>query len=579
MGLVDARASAGAITLPLSSQIPGRVLTFKDIYGAVTNSTIVITTSSPDIFEDGTNYRVLTNPYDFLTVYAGSTGVWYIVGGNQFNWLRTVNQSNTGASYTNILYATNVSTPIVNTTTLYATSNVSTLIVNTSNLTTVYGTLISTFTNNIVGNSINPASTIFIGNTLTPAYSTSRISTISLGNNTNRFFQGFFVSTITSSINADIGSFGNVSTQSLTGFNIIGTTILSTQQIFCSSLQIGPADAVLDVLGPIRAQDVSTLTLEASTITAGTMTLDRLFGGPILSATTTGNLYPFTAGSLVGFGSNIAQGGTYAEGHFRSTFTQVIQPTLDTGQFSNIVYINGFVSSQSINTSTININTIFSQTTATSTLATNYLSSGNAFISTLNINGFTVGNGIGYVNIPFIQSILVSSIQMNTSILNTSTINQKLPPFWSTLNIPNSTFIINGTLAGNPAVPIVLYSNVQFPPYTQGAYKIYQKAILTKNSAGGGTDIHGNIFYTQGTFPSTPALLHDGYSALPFVNNSGFSSFTTLTTFCVISSITTRNICYYDQSAATYTANLYMGRLAVEYIPTLGNAPDFGNFN
>jgi hypothetical protein len=83
------------------------------------------------------------------------------------------------------------------------------------------------------------------------------------------------------------------------------------------------------------------------------MTLDKLFNGPIATATTTGNIYPFTAGALVGFGSNTAQGGTYAEGHFRSTFTQVIQPTLDAGAFSNIVYINGNISTANIRVSSI----------------------------------------------------------------------------------------------------------------------------------------------------------------------------------------------------------------------------------
>ena len=174
LGLVDARASAGAITLPSSTQIPGRILTFKDIYGAVANSTIIITTSSPDVFEDGTTYRTLINPYDFLTVYAGSTGAWYVVGGNQFNWIRTVNQSNTGTSYFN-----NISTNFI-----YAISNVSTLITNTSNLnaTNITTTNISSLSyvatpnvysfSSITSNITHPQgqlATIFAGASLAPA--------------------------------------------------------------------------------------------------------------------------------------------------------------------------------------------------------------------------------------------------------------------------------------------------------------------------------------------------------------------------------------------------------------------------
>ena len=449
MGLIDARGGTGVITLPLSTQIPGRIISFKDIYGVTSNSTIVLATSTPDVFEDGTNYRSFIGNYDYLSLHAASTGVWYTVGGSQFNYLRATTFSNSGISYVGTLSTLAITTPTINATTgtittlnATTTGTITTLNATTGNITNMVGTnvtITSTITSNI-SHPLGQLATIYAGASLAPAYSTSKISTISLGTSTNRWYQIYALSTLTSTIITDNANVNN------------------------------------------------------------------LVGGPILNATTTTNIYPFSAGSLVGFGATIASNGFYAEGHFRSTFTQVIQPTLDAGQFSNIVYINGSISTP------------------------------NMYISS---------------------------------------INQKMPPFWSTLNIPNSTFIINGTLAGNPAVPIVLYSNVQFPPYTKGMYKIYQRAILTKSSAGG-TDIHGNIFYTQGTFPSTPGLFHDGYCSLPFVNNNGFSSFTSLFTYCAISSITTRNICYYDQSAASYTANLYMGRLAVEYVPSVGVTSDIG---
>ena len=413
-GLVDARASAGSIILPSSSQIPGRIISFKDIYGAVANSTILITTSSPDVFEDGTSYRTLTNPYDFLTVYAGSTGAWYVVGGNQFNWLRTNNfYASSNITGTNISSLSYVATPNIFTT--------------------------STLTSNIT-HQLGAVGTIFTGASIAPAYSTNRISTISLGTSTNRWYQIFALSTITS-------------------------TIINDNAI-----------------------------------------VNNLVGGAVLGATTTTNIYPYSAGSLVGFGSNTTQNGFYSEGHFRSTFTQVIQPTLDTGIYSNLVQINGYISSQSI-----------------------------------------------YV----------------------SSVNQKMPAFWSTLNIPTSTFNITGTSA---TTPIILYSNVQFPTYTKGMYKIHQKAVYSKFSGIASADLHGNIFYTQGIFPSTPSLLHDGYTSLPFVNQTGFSSFTTLNTFCVVSSITTRNISYYDSTSNNYIANLYMGRLAIEYIPSFGINGDVGQF-
>jgi len=157
-----------------------------------------------------------------------------------------------------------------------------------------------------------------------------------------------------------------------------------------------------------------------------------------------------------------------------------------------------------------------------------------------------------------------------------SSINSKVYPFWSTLSIPNSTFIIKGNAVSDPNNPYVLYSNVQFPPYTKGHYEISQKAVMSKKSGGASADIHGNIFYTQGAFPSTPGYLLDGYSALPYVNQDNCSSFTTLKTMVNISSLTTRNIIYYDSTGNNYVADLYMGNLVVQYTPTYGYGVDFG---
>jgi len=669
VGIVDARASAGTVILPKSTDIPGRVITFKDIYGAVGNSTIALLASTGDTFEDGTTYRTLQNPYDFLTLYSASTNMWAIIGGTQVNAFRAPIMSNT-SNITSSIITNTINTSYAYASYLYPQTGLSNTVISnvvpTANATTS-GTSIGLFTSNFfqvftqstVTSNINAgtsaSNTIFSGASITPAYSTNIVSTINLGTNTNRWNQIFSVSTITSTINAD---------------------------------------------------RISTILVETSTVTSGTMTLDRLFGGPLLTATTTGNIYPFSAGALVGFGATTASNGFYAEGHFRSTFTQLIQPTLDAGAYSNIILINGNVSTQNmfISTATINIlqaSTIFTSTlssqfittltTTPSTLNANYISSGNAFISTITVNGFTVGTGVGYVNIPFIQSILVSSMQVNTGLVNsstinattistasfnvstfslnfintnnisagnffvssfvinsistnllnvssfnintlsagtlivstinfqnissgtgfisslnvnsltfgsgtgyadftalragivssiqadtgslkTSTINAKLPPFWSTLIIPPSSFSITGSNAGTP---IVLYSNVPFPPYTKGYFNLYQKAILSKTGGTTTQFVNANIFYTQGQYPSSTTI-YDGYSALPYVGDVGASTFTTCVSMVSISSITTRNICYYDARANTYTANLYMGNLVVQYVPTFGFSADAG---
>jgi len=694
IGLVDARASAGVLIVPSSSDIPGRVITYKDIYGAVGNSTIALLTSTGDTYEDGTNYRTLTTAYDFITLYAGSTTKWYTIGGTQFNGFRTNTLSNnafttssittntvtTAINYTNFLYPQPGLT-VVTTSNLLPAVNATTTGISIGNITSNYLQVFvqSTFTSNIVGTSVDPRSTIKVDNSLIIENELFRISTVSLGDTNNRWFQMFAVSTITSSINADIANIQTVSTQNIVGFNLLGTTILSTQQIFCSSIQVGAGDSILDVLGPIRAQDMSTLTLQASTITTGTMTLDKLFGGPILGATTTQNLYPISAGAQVGFGSNSAQLGFYNEGHFHSTFTRVIQPTLDAGQFSNIVYINGNISTPNMFISTMTVNTITASTifastlstnitfttnlfgpngiicqnlyplgvnilgfgaggpgngpwdtasirlTLTSSITTNNISTGRVFtfstftslitpmvgsvdptpgifninstirmlgtvstqnqvvssitmnsgtgitlsMSTVTTNALTIGAGGGFINIPFLQSVLTSSIQINTTQLNTSnitvsTINRKLYSYASTIGIPASTFTLSGAAANNITVPLVLYSNVVFPH--AGFFNITQSAIFSRTTATANVP-QASIFYTPGIYPSTVSNV-DGYANLPYLGNANASTFTTLAeTLYVSTTQLTRNIIYSDPTGNAYTANLFMTPITLQYIP------------
>jgi len=78
VGMIDARLRSGTITLPLTTTIPYRILTLKDIYGATGLSTTTIQTTAPDVFEDGTSTRILNTAYQSLTVYAGQPGKWML---------------------------------------------------------------------------------------------------------------------------------------------------------------------------------------------------------------------------------------------------------------------------------------------------------------------------------------------------------------------------------------------------------------------------------------------------------------------------------------------------------------------
>ena len=83
VGMIDARGQNGIITLPLTTDIPYRILTLKDIYGAAALSSITLTTQGADVFEDGTTSRLLNGAFETTTLYAGQAGFWYVTGGSR----------------------------------------------------------------------------------------------------------------------------------------------------------------------------------------------------------------------------------------------------------------------------------------------------------------------------------------------------------------------------------------------------------------------------------------------------------------------------------------------------------------
>ena len=81
--LVDSRIRSGTVTLPLSSQIPYRILTVKDAYGNANVSSITIQTQGSDTFENGATSLTLALPYEQITVYAGLSDKWIVQSGSR----------------------------------------------------------------------------------------------------------------------------------------------------------------------------------------------------------------------------------------------------------------------------------------------------------------------------------------------------------------------------------------------------------------------------------------------------------------------------------------------------------------
>ena len=81
VAMIDARTQSGTVFLPSTQTSLNRILTLKDIYGAVANSTVLVRTSGTDVFEDGSTQRAFRTPYQSLVVYAGQPGYWFTLGG------------------------------------------------------------------------------------------------------------------------------------------------------------------------------------------------------------------------------------------------------------------------------------------------------------------------------------------------------------------------------------------------------------------------------------------------------------------------------------------------------------------
>jgi len=77
----------GNITLPLSTSIPGRVITFKDVLGTFGSKTLTLNTTGSDTFEDGGVSKVLSESYGYIQLVA-SSGKWYILNGTQVNTIQ-----------------------------------------------------------------------------------------------------------------------------------------------------------------------------------------------------------------------------------------------------------------------------------------------------------------------------------------------------------------------------------------------------------------------------------------------------------------------------------------------------------
>jgi hypothetical protein len=156
---------------------------------------------------------------------------------------------------------------------------------------------------------------------------------------------------------------------------------------------------------------------------------------------------------------------------------------------------------------------------------------------------------------------------VSTGNLSVSTINGAVYPpvldlpWTSTLGSGGFTSSINGA---NITTPGIQFTPISFPQ--PGNYTIYQKLSAVKTAGGAGQDIHMNVLYGDANIGVSD--IYEGIGTVPYINEIGVSTLTTVVANCFVSSINdTKSIYVFDQSANTYTADLVAANPVIQYNP------------
>ena len=235
--MIDSRPAPITLAVPKSTDIINRIITFKDLYGSASNSTVTLVTRGGDTFEDGTFSTIMSNAYQTVNLYAGLPGKWLNVGatggggGGDSAGLTTVSNHLNALSTNIITISTNLNT-VSNTGATNAT-NITTVSnstgTNTTNLNTVSNHLNSVSTNLItISTNLNTVSNTVAAGRF-PAISTNTISTNLVRAGYISSPQGYISSLIVDSLSFSLSN----------SFIVMGdiiTTSVSTIQTFTSSL-------------------------------------------------------------------------------------------------------------------------------------------------------------------------------------------------------------------------------------------------------------------------------------------------------------------------------------------------------
>ena len=351
--MIDTRSISGAITLPLTTQIPYRVITLKDIYGTAAVSSIIVTTQGTDVFENGLSSITLADAFETTTLYAGQPGYWYVIGGSRL-----------AAAAIGTLSTGLIANPL----------RLGTLSTQTS---IQFPGLRSNYTGTVI-----TGQTTGIGTQELLLYQTSTTSDqIRLQTTGNIVFEA----------GASARSWPSTAALATPTLYIAGST---------SNIGVGTAApaTTLDVAGTGRFQTLSTLALNVSSIN----------GAPGTGTTFTGSTNYLSA-ALVQTQVLSTFNMTAAFASFNSASTNSLQSQFISTLALNVSSINGAAPGGNFSGSTIGLS---AATIGVSSLTSMYFSSVQGYVSSLRTDSLTVGGATGYVSINDLITGTVSTGQL-----------------------------------------------------------------------------------------------------------------------------------------------------------------------
>jgi len=112
LALINTQSNQGTLTLPNTTTIPGRIITFKDSMGTFEDNPLVLATQSGDAIDLALVSSFQTSRFGWTTLVGGPGSSWYQIGGTEINSMTpsTLIASSIQTNYiiTSLLYASSL---------------------------------------------------------------------------------------------------------------------------------------------------------------------------------------------------------------------------------------------------------------------------------------------------------------------------------------------------------------------------------------------------------------------------------------------------------------------------------------